>query len=259
MQSLRRVEQRFLQTLLDDGARLAGVSPAESIDVYRNNFLEGHRKALAATYPVVAALVGADCFRTLAYDYARGYPSRAGDLAQFGGEFPFFLRALYASGEHAYLVDVARLEWSYIDALNAADATALAAQSLAATVDAERLTFEFQPSVRLLRSPFPVLAIWQAHQHDGDFRIDLAAGEDRLLIHRPLFDVEIVPLDVAQYGFVQELYHGQPLAHALDSALSHDPDFDLAACLTLLLERRVLTDCALAARFETSDSSGDLS
>jgi hypothetical protein len=247
MQSLRKLQTRFFDALLDDATTVAGVLPARRIDVYRNNFLEGHRKALAATYPVVAALVGEACFRTLAYDYARGYPSRAGDLAQFGGEFAFFLRALYATTEHAYLIDVARFEWAHADALNAADATPLDLQRLAGALDAGDLTFTFHPSVRLVRCPFPVLAIWQAHQDARDFQIDLSAGEDRLLIHRPLLDVEVLSLDVAQYAFVQELYHRQPLAHALDHALSLDTNFDLTAALALLITHRVLTDCTTGA------------
>jgi hypothetical protein len=247
MQSLRKQQTRFVEALLDDATTVAGVLPAQRIDVYRNNFLEGHRKALAATYPVVAALVGDACFRTLAYDYARGFPSRAGDLGQFGGEFSFFLRALYAATEHAYLIDVARFEWAHADALNAADATPLDLQRLAGALDADELTFTFHPSVRLVRSPFPVLAIWQAHQDERDFQIDLSAGEDRLLVHRPLLDVQVLALDVAQYAFIEELYHRQPLAHALDHALSLDTNFDLTAALALLITHRVLTDCATGA------------
>jgi len=192
---------------------------------------------------VVARLVGEACFRTLAHDYARGYPSRAGDLARFGGEFTFFLRAMYGSSDHAYLVDVARFEWAYLDALNAADATPLDLQRLASALDGNGLSFTFQPSTHLLRSPFPVLAIWQAHQGDDDFAIDLSSGEDRLLIHRPAMDVEVVCLDVAQYEFVQELYQGEPLARVLDHAMSIDANFDLTASLVLLIANRLLTDC----------------
>lgn len=244
MPSLRKTEARFLQALLDDSR--VDALPPDGVDVYRNNFFEGHRKALAATYPVVAQLVGEACFRTLAHDYARGFPSRAGDLAQFGGEFAFFLRAVYGNSEHAYLVDVARFEWAHLDALNAADATPLELHRLASALDADSLMFTFQPSTHLLRSPFPVLSIWQAHQEDGDFEVDLSTGEDRLLIHRPQLQVEILQLDVAQYAFVQELYHGEPLARALDHALSIDASFDLTACLTLLITRGALTDCAAA-------------
>jgi hypothetical protein len=241
MQSLRKTQARFLQALLDGHA--ADPLQADGVDVYRNNYFEGHRKALASTYPVVAQLVGEACFRTLAHDYAHGFPSRAGDLTQFGAEFPFFLRALYGNSEHEYLADVARFEWAYADALNAADATTLELHQLALALDADNLTFTFQPSTRLLRSPFPVLAIWQAHQGDDEDTVDLSAGEDRLIIHRPQMQVEILRLDVAQYAFVQELYQGEPLAHALDHAMSIDAGFDLTACLVLLITRGALTHC----------------
>ena len=252
MQSLRKTEAAFLQALLGDAT--IDEQPRDRVDVYRNNFFEGHRKALAATYPVIARLVGDACFRTLAHDYALGFPSRAGDLAQFGGEFAFFLRGHYGNGEHAYLVDVARLEWAYLDALNAADAIALDLARLASALDGERIGFTFQPAMRLIRSRFPVLAIWQAHQREDDFAIDLSAGEDRLLMHRPQFEVEFLALDPAQYAFVEELYHGQALARALDHAMSIDSNFDLAACLALLITHRVLADCKT---IEPPDSEGD--
>jgi hypothetical protein len=244
MQSLRKLEARFLEALLDDTTTFADAVPSQRMDVYRNNFLEGHRKALAATYPVVAALVGEACFRTLAYDYARGFPSRAGDLAQFGCEFSFFLRAHYATTEHAYLIDVARLERAYIDALNAADASPLDLQQLAGALDGRELTFTFQPSVRFVRSRFPIFAIWQAHQSDRDFQIDLSSGEERLLIHRPTLDVEVLSLDVAQYEFLQALDLRQPLTAALDHALSVERNFDLTATLALLITHGVLNACA---------------
>ncbi len=150
---------------------------------------------------------------------------------------------LYGNSEHGYLIDIARFEWAYVDALNAADATTLELHQLASALDAGNLTFTFQPSTRLLRSPFPVLAIWQAHQGDDDRAVDLSAGEDRLLIHRPQMQVEILQLEVAQYAFVQELYHGEPLARALDHAMSIDAGFDLTACLALLITQGAITHC----------------
>ena len=52
--------------------------------------------------------------------------------------------------------------------------------------DVARQRFALDPSCRLLRSPFPVLRIWQVHQ-DGDGRVrrsNSAAGDDYLLVRR---------------------------------------------------------------------------
>ena len=70
-------------------------------------------------------------------------------------------------------------------------------------------------------------------------------------------EVEILQLDVAQYAFVQELYHGEPLTRALDHAMSIDASFDLTACLALLITHRALTHCTAAEI--TPDSNGEMS
>jgi hypothetical protein len=70
----------------------------------------------------------------------------------------FVLRSL------AYLADVARLEWAVNRALHAPDAQPLDASTLAtvAPSDHERVCFVALPSVSMLRSSFPVDAIWGA-------------------------------------------------------------------------------------------------
>ena len=91
------------------------------IQVYQNNAREAFTKTLRLSYPVVAQLVGDDCFRTLARDYLRQYPSRSGDLTDFGAEFATLLHAMYEGTGFAYLSDVARLEWACEVVRGAAD------------------------------------------------------------------------------------------------------------------------------------------
>ena len=81
------------------------------IQVYQNNAREVFTKTLGSSYPVIAMLVGDDCFRTLAQDYLRRQPSSSGDLSEFGKEFPALLDAYYDGTAFEYLVDVAHLEW----------------------------------------------------------------------------------------------------------------------------------------------------
>ena len=68
------------------------IDPADRIAIYRNNVLANYRKALAATYPVVQALVGRAFFGAAVEVFVRAHPSRRGDINRYGGELAEFLQ-----------------------------------------------------------------------------------------------------------------------------------------------------------------------
>ena len=131
MHSLREVQTGFRAALfdeacsLDSGASALGIPAAVRLEVYRNNLRETARKTLAASYPVVARLVGQTCFRNLARAYVSRFPSRCGDLATFGREFPRLLESFYARGSFAYIAGVAALEWALVESEAAPEAEPL--------------------------------------------------------------------------------------------------------------------------------------
>src|SRR2546423_667622 len=81
--------------------------PVPPWDVYRRNVLANLRGALAATYPVVARLVGSAFFDEAARRYALACPSASGDLNDYGASFADFLERYEQARSLAYLPDVA--------------------------------------------------------------------------------------------------------------------------------------------------------
>jgi hypothetical protein len=135
--TLAILQRHFQEALVggNEAAILARIKtgrllPAERLRIYRNNAYEGFRGALAGAYPVVERLVGQGCFRGLALAYLHGYPSLAGDLADYGQNFAELLDSRYAQSAFAYLSDVARL-WAYQNVMVAANADTLRAEDLA--------------------------------------------------------------------------------------------------------------------------------
>ncbi|NJN50697.1 MAG: DUF2063 domain-containing protein [Gammaproteobacteria bacterium] len=211
------------------------LAPGLQIEIYENNVRENFRKALAATYEVVAQLAGADCFATLARDYQRAHPSRSGDLERFGADFAAFLDTLYDTTPFAYLADMARLERLYEDARFAAD---LPAADLAMLATAEESAvaacqFGLHPSVGLCRSRFPVHSIWLAHQADR-VSADLGAPGEQVLIWRQAGAVRIATIDAATFSFFDALRRGCRLADALTCAGDVDAGFDAGPALQML-------------------------
>jgi hypothetical protein len=252
--SLRELQERFYDALMSaDADALAtcvqpnAIGASARIEVYRNNAREGFRKALLADYPVIGQLVGAECFRGLARAYMREHPSRSGDLQGFGRAFAEFLARRYGGGEFDYFADVARLEWACQEALVAADAEAIGVGRVAhlAPERLERVRLLLHPAIRLVRSHYPVLRIWQQHQAGADpqARIDLASGGEAVLVRRPQDGIELRRLPAAEWSFLAALERGVALADAVDAALAEDDRFDLQSALARAFTLGLVVGC----------------
>lgn len=247
LDALAAGQQAFAIALLDTAATLpafAGEAVPQRFSLYRGNASATWRRTLAHAYPVVLALVGEDFFGGLARAYGRQMPSDSADLNQFGARFADFLAAFPPVATLPYLPDMARLEWALHLAHYAADAQALAPESLAALhpdqLEARRFTLH--PACTLLASDWQVAALWQAHQEEdgaGMFPQDLQVAS-WALVCRPRWKAQLLVLDAAAHAALQALQQGQVFATALDAAFELDPAFDLAAHLRQWLAHAVL-------------------
>ena len=226
-------------------------SPAERLSIYRNNLRENFLKVLELEFPVIKKLVGDDFFRQTARQYLAHAPSRSGDLLHCGRQFPQFLREQFGNGDYAYLPDVAALEWAYQEAMIAADDTQvfdLAGLANIAPDDYDQLTLQPHPAMRLLRSPWPIVAIWNANQPGAavDIQIDVSRGGENALLTRPLRSTGIATVSPGAAAFLQATLERVALGAALASALNADPDFDLQSALGPWIENRVFVSWLLA-------------
>lgn len=244
MPSLRETQQVIAAALFDgmDAALydiLQGqLAPPELIAIYRNNLRAGFRKALRLDFPVVARLVGEDCFSGLALAYLREHPSRRGDLHHAGERFPDFLGQQFSNSGYAYLADVARLERARCEVLVAPEPRGLDLARLAAVapVDYGAMRFALDASCRLVRSGFPLVRIWQANQPEVDEPecIDLDAGRADVLVCRDGDSVRMHVLTPAEGEFLAALDSGIALEAALTRAAGSDDEFELEAALRKL-------------------------
>jgi len=216
----------LLEAMVDDGSALA------RFNVYRNNFVALNGAALADMYPTVRRLIGEEAFRSLAHVYVRLHPPRARTLLFYGGRFPGFLSGISELSRLPYLTDVAQLDYHWNAAYHAADADPLQPRAVA-SVDAQafaRCSLTLHPSVRLLRSDYPLYRIWSANQQDGgDETISLAEGTSRVVVFRSGMEVEVREVGEGSYVFLSRLQKGDTVGGACEAALHADGTFDLAA------------------------------
>jgi hypothetical protein len=194
------------------------VSVTTGTAVYRNNVFAALTKALGDLYPVVKQLVGDGFFAYAANDFVIRNPPNTPVLVDYGDGFPDFLDDFEAAASLPYLGDEARFELARHQALHSPDADSLRPEALK-KIPQERLgdiRFRLHPSARLLRSPYPVDAIWEAHQ-DGaepDETLTFPDHETCLLVARPEMTVKTMAFAAETFDFIIRLCDGEPLDQA---------------------------------------------
>jgi hypothetical protein len=235
-------QQQLLRALWGEPHAVQGLlkgATAQGLQSYRANAAALAARALAAAYPTVAELLGADSFAAMARDHWQKHPPQCGDVAEWGASLPAFMAAQAPLAQEPYLPDSARLDWAVHQATRAADhrGPPQHIERLADT-DPAQLAVTLAPGATLIDSPWPIASIWHAHQQQGAQRFDgvrqaLAAqrGESTwvvregwaVCVHRP---------DEQSAAFVRALLAGQYLADALDAA---GPGFAFEAWLVQAL------------------------
>jgi hypothetical protein len=236
-------QSAFAAALLDPEAPVpAGVVDPEGrpapkrFSVYRNNVASSLTRALEAAFPTVRALVGAEFFAAMAGVFLRAHPPKSRMLMLYGAEFAEFLQGFQPVAHLGYLPDVARLDQAVRESYHAADSLPLAEgefQRLLGT-DLAGLQLRLAPSLRLVRSRWPVWSIWAAHAEGGP--PPRPAGEDALVL-RPEYDPRPQLVPAGGGAFLAALMRGEPVGAAVDAA---GPGLDLAAVLGLLIAGRAV-------------------
>lgn len=219
-----------------------GVPATKRFNVYRNNVAVSLTEALETAFPVIAKLIGAENFKGLAGIFLRQHPPSSPLMMFYGAEMPEFLAAFQPLAHVPYLADVARLEIALRHAYHAADAPGITPDALQA-LDPDALMsahMTLAPAVQLVRSPYPIHAIWAYNMEPGAPKPQ--AGGQNVLITRPEFDPIMHPLPPGGGTFVAGLIAGETFGVALENAQANTPEFDLSTTLGILLAGAAITD-----------------
>lgn len=218
-------------------AQISTVYPNYSVDtaveVYRNNYRGNLHDSLAGAYPVIKQLVGDDFFRFMTRSYIGQHPSASANLLHYGDKLANFLASFTPVQELVYLPDVAKLEWACHQAYFAPDQPRLSLVGLAQIPSEHYPDLILQTDCCLIRSNYPIVAIWQAHQVElgGEFHIDLNSGPCIAQVVRRDGVVRVSELSCANACWLQCIQAGQTLGAATAATLEKYPDLDLQGAL----------------------------
>ena len=132
------------------------LSSFERLEIYNRQYWFRLISAVSEDFPTLNALLGAKRFDVLILAYLNEHPSTSWTLRDLGAKLPQFLEAHpeFTGRRHRLAVDVARLEWAYVDAFDGRLRTPLATEEAQAIGPESKLSL--QPHLQLLELNYPV-------------------------------------------------------------------------------------------------------
>lgn len=198
-----------------------GMTPADRVEVYREQFRLRHLKNLADDYPTLAwAIGGADAFAALAAQYLAAHPPRTWDLQRLGADMPAFVSRHEAWGANEAACDAARLDWAFMEIFDAPDAPPFDA-SLLAGVPEDRwpsARIELPPTLRLVAMGSPLHGVREALKR-GEGAAPPASGETHVAVWRdPACFLRSIAIEPGAFDLLARLRGGEPLGEACEAA-----------------------------------------
>jgi hypothetical protein len=131
------------------------LSAFERLEIYNRQYWYRVLGALREDFPALRAVIGTRAFEALSIAYLTAHPSRSFTLRNLGSKLPEWLQAnpLVAGRRHRLALDVARIEWAFVEAFDSAEYTPLTPDQVA-TLDAES-RLSLQPHLRLIALDYP--------------------------------------------------------------------------------------------------------
>ena len=141
--SMREVAESFI-------APNSRLTSFERLEIYNRQYWFRILGALAEDFAALRAVVGEREFDRISIAYLNAHPSRSFTLRNLGSHLPEWLVAnpKYTGRRHALAIDVARIEWAFVQAFDSTEREPLTVEQIA-TLDADS-RLALQPHVQLI-------------------------------------------------------------------------------------------------------------
>jgi hypothetical protein len=128
----------------------------ERLEIYNRQYWFRVIASVSEDFPALNMVLGQEKFDSLVLAYLRENPSTSFSLRNLGARLPAWLASYPELGghQHALAVDIARLEWAYIEAFDGANVVPLGSDDFAGL--GKDSTLRLQPHLQLLDLRYPV-------------------------------------------------------------------------------------------------------
>jgi hypothetical protein len=146
------------------------LSAFERLEIYNRQYWFRVLGGLAEDFSALQAVLGGRKFEALSIAYLSAHPSRSFTLRNLGSKLPEWLTAnpQWTGRRRRLAIDVARIEWAFVESFDSADRPALTLDQIA-TLDGGSL-LALQPHLQLIALDYPaddlVLALHDRQKRD---------------------------------------------------------------------------------------------
>jgi hypothetical protein len=208
----------------------------ERLEIYNRQYWFRVIAAASEDFPALQVVLGQEKFDSLVLAYLRENPSTSYSLRNLGARLPAWLASYPELGgaQHALAVDVARLEWAYIEAFDGGSLAPLGWEDFAGL--ATDSTLRLQPHLQLLDLQYPVdevvLAVRKStpeidivsnavsglRQASGVGVPEVSRSTVHLAVHRFEGSVYYRRIDREEFLLLADLRDGDSIAIAIERA-----------------------------------------
>jgi hypothetical protein len=219
------------------------LSAFERLEIYNRQYWLRVLGALAEDFRALRAVLGAPAFDALSIAYLTVHPSRSFTLRNLGSRLPEWLasHAQFAGRRHRLALDVARIEWAFVEAFDSASRTPLTADQVATLDAGSRLAL--QPHLQLIALSYAtaddlVLALHRQEKREAG-EAGISRSDDQgveslapaklprlhrrptwLAAHRVDLSVYYRRLQREEFLTLAAMRQGLPLAEAIDAGFA---------------------------------------
>jgi hypothetical protein len=176
-------------------------------------------EAVEEVYPALKHVIGSSAFASLVTRYLPHVPEGVYNLNDVGAALPSFLARDEVARELPFLPDLARLEHAVHRAFHATERSSLPLTIFSDWTLEEwsSAMLEFQPSVALVSSAWPICDIWNARETPIE-QIDIAleARPQHVLVGRPSGLVQCWVVDADEADALESMRGGATLGQAVE-------------------------------------------
>ena len=214
------------------------LSSFERLEIYNRQYWLRAIGAVSEDYPALGAVLGQKRFEALILAYLQENPSTSFSLRDLGARLPSWLdtRAELVGSHHELAVDVARLEWAYIEAFDSSAFPPLDTVGFAGLLPTSVLAV--QPHLQLLALRYAVDEVVLAVHKDRPAtdivsnavtvrkeskrrRVPrLRRSQTYLAVHRYEDSVYYRRIDREAFLLLSAIQKGEPITRVVDGAMS---------------------------------------
>jgi hypothetical protein len=236
-----------MRSIAPDGRPMAAVAESfiapnsrltsfERLEIYNRQYWYRVLGAFAEDYPGLRAVIGGRAFEALSVAYLSAHPSRSFTLRNLGSKLVDWLAAnpQAAGRRHRLALDVARIEWGFVEAFDGAERTPLTLDQIATLEAGSRLAL--QPHLQLIALSYAADdLVLRLHQRDKRQTSEAGVRQDEenekaparlprlrrrptwVAAHRVDFSVFYLRLKREEFLTLAAIRQGLPLADALET------------------------------------------